>query len=369
MKIVVFRTGKHTDSKGNTREWTEADLDRMVSGYDPASHEAPVVIGHPKDNDPAFGWVESIAREGQNLVATLKDLVPEFVEAWTKGLFKKRSISLYPDLTLRHVGFLGAMPPAVKGLPDFKFSDKDESTTIDFSDETGWKVTAIGRLLSSLRDMLIEKFGLETADRVLPGWDVNNLLQEPDPKPNQAFSQETINLTEEGKMTPEEIKELKDKNAALEAQVADLSAQLAEAKKKETEAAAAADMAEHAGFCEGLIKEGKMTPAQKEVCIVTMQALSGQAEQEFAEGDKRVKKTPLQAFKDQLSAMPVQVEFAEVAGKKKAGQGGQTTEFSAPGGEVIPESAELDKKARDLMAQDKTLSYREAVHRALEMVL
>lgn len=120
--IPVFKTGAHTDTGGNTRTWTERDLDHIVNSYNPRYHEAPVVIGHPKDNAPAWGWVESLKREGNTLYSKLRDIVPEFVDMVKNGLFKKRSISLYPDGSLRHIGFLGAAPPAVKGLPDFAFS-------------------------------------------------------------------------------------------------------------------------------------------------------------------------------------------------------------------------------------------------------
>jgi len=130
--IQIFRAGKQTDSSGNERNFERGDLDRIVSSYDPRVHEAPVVIGHPKENAPAFGWVESLKREGDILFARLKDLVPEFVDMVKKGLFKKRSIALNPDLSLRHVGFLGAMPPAVKGLEDIRFQEGIQ-ITIDFS--------------------------------------------------------------------------------------------------------------------------------------------------------------------------------------------------------------------------------------------
>lgn len=96
--IPVFKTGTHTDSSGNEKTWTDADLDKIAASYHPAGHEAPVVIGHPKDNGPAWGWVEGLKREGDILYAKFKDLVPEFVDMVRKGLFKKRSISLYPDL-------------------------------------------------------------------------------------------------------------------------------------------------------------------------------------------------------------------------------------------------------------------------------
>jgi len=132
--VQVFKTGRHTDASGGEKVWSKDDLDRIIYSYNPQGHEAPVVIGHPEENAPAYGWVEALKREGEVLYAKLKNLVPEFVDMVRRGLFKKRSISLYPDLTLRHVGFLGAMPPAVKGLADIKFDVGKESTTISFSD-------------------------------------------------------------------------------------------------------------------------------------------------------------------------------------------------------------------------------------------
>lgn len=133
--FAIFKAGKHTDSAGNEKEWTEADLDKIVESYDPSKHEAPIVIGHPKSNAPAFGWVEKLKRVGDTLYALPKQLANEFVEMVNKGLFKKRSISLYPDGTLRHVGFLGAQPPAVKGLPDVSFNENDKS--INYESEQG----------------------------------------------------------------------------------------------------------------------------------------------------------------------------------------------------------------------------------------
>jgi hypothetical protein len=42
--LEVFRTGTHTDSAGRTRDWTEEDLRKIVATYDPAQHEAPIVL-------------------------------------------------------------------------------------------------------------------------------------------------------------------------------------------------------------------------------------------------------------------------------------------------------------------------------------
>lgn len=123
----IFKAGKHTDSHGVTKDFTLDDLQKIVNNYNAKypEHEAPIVIGHPKTNAPAYGWIEKLELAGEKILAYPKQVVKEFEEAVKQGLFKKRSISLYPDLTLRHVGFLGAVPPAVKGLADLQFADSD----------------------------------------------------------------------------------------------------------------------------------------------------------------------------------------------------------------------------------------------------
>jgi len=133
--VEVFRIGEHTDSSGNTRDWNSSDLEEIVNHYNTNKHEAPVVVGHPKENAPAFGWVEALKTDGRVLFAKFKQLVPEFIEAVKKGMYKKRSISLYPDMSLRHIGFLGAIPPAVKGLADIKFSETN-TITMEFDSMT-----------------------------------------------------------------------------------------------------------------------------------------------------------------------------------------------------------------------------------------
>ncbi|MEW5819349.1 MAG: hypothetical protein AB1782_04100, partial [Cyanobacteriota bacterium] len=131
--IEVFKSGCQTDSEGNTRYWSNDDLDKIVYSYNPKHHEAPVVIGHPAHNAPAYGWVESLKREGNILLAKFKQLAPEFINMVKRGQFKKRSVALYPDLSLRHIGFLGAKPPAVKGLRGLVFSE--DASFIEYSED------------------------------------------------------------------------------------------------------------------------------------------------------------------------------------------------------------------------------------------
>ncbi len=134
-KVPIFKAGKHTDSAGDVREWTEADVKSIADKYDPINHSAPIVIGHPKDNAPAYGWVDKVEFLDGILYADFKEMNDGFVEAVKSGAYKKRSISLYPDLSLRHIGFLGAVPPAVKGLADIAFSE-GVYTTVEFEEKT-----------------------------------------------------------------------------------------------------------------------------------------------------------------------------------------------------------------------------------------
>ncbi len=326
----IFRTGTHTDSAGNERTWTEADLDAIVAKYDPANgHEAPIVIGHPKDNAPAFGWIESLKRVGSTLMAKPKQVIPEFAEMVKKGLFKKRSMSLYKNMTLRHVGFLGAQPPAVKGLADIQFSGSDEGMTIEFDD--GWRVNMIGRIFQRLREWAIEKFDTDTADRLVSQWEIDELKKEEPPVEAMSMSEKTTQEKEDEDM--DKIGELEAKIKQLETSISNYAEKDKEKEKQLTALRTELDAErkktrrqDFASFCDGLMVAGKLTPAQKGLALDFMEILSGQEEYEFAEADdKKVKKPPLDAFKAFLSTLPKQVEFSEKAPKDKAARTGSGT--------------------------------------------
>lgn len=143
-KIAIFKTGTHTATNGQSLNATADFIREVVRGYNPKSHEAPAVIGHPQNSHPAYGWVESLSFDESKgiLYATFKQLEAQFIKLLKDGRFKKRSASFYPPNHpanptkgkpyLRHVGFLGAEPPAVKGLADF--SDDKDCLTYEFAE-------------------------------------------------------------------------------------------------------------------------------------------------------------------------------------------------------------------------------------------
>lgn len=126
MWIDVFRSGEQTDSEGNTKDWTNEDLDKIVTQYNDQNadeeHRAPIVIGHPTDASPAYAWVKELKAEDGVLYADIVDVQPELKEWVDKGLYRERSIALDEDLLLVHIGFLGGVPPAVKGLTPVRFN-------------------------------------------------------------------------------------------------------------------------------------------------------------------------------------------------------------------------------------------------------
>jgi len=143
-RLHIFRAGTHHGANGSVIDYTEEDVQAIADLYDPDLHEAPLVVGHPSDNQPAFGWVDSLAANGADLRAKPRQVEQSFADAVREGRFKKISASFYPpghpnhpvpsagEPYLRHVGFLGAKAPAVKGLETPQLSDDGDLTTVTF---------------------------------------------------------------------------------------------------------------------------------------------------------------------------------------------------------------------------------------------
>ena len=93
--IHIFKAGTHTDMHGTKLPFTQSDLAACVKAYDPSVHEAPLVIGHPKTEDPAWGWVKSLSLNGGDLLAEPDQLDPQFAELVGNGRFKKVSMAFF----------------------------------------------------------------------------------------------------------------------------------------------------------------------------------------------------------------------------------------------------------------------------------
>lgn len=352
--LHIFKTGTQTDMRGTVLSFSESDLAACAAAYNPALHEAPIVIGHPKTDDPAWGWVASLKSDGAGLFAEPSQVDPAFSELVDAGRYKKISASFYlPDSPsnpvpgvyyLRHVGFLGAQPPSIKGLKQVEFGDADEGV-IEFAD---WDDVVNASMWRQFREWVIGKFGLEEADKAIPSWQVSTLEDEarkPEPeagnglKPFPAFAE---NPPQENTVFPEEAKRLADENAALKAKLA-----AADAVKR------TADFSE---FLTGLVAAGKVLPVEQTNLINFAQALDVEQTVEFSEGETRATHNHLDAFKQLLSARPVIVDFSEHA------KGNVNTVDTNDPQAIVNAAKALQAEAE---ANGQTLNYNEAVSKVV----
>lgn len=320
----IFKTGTHTSEQGEGLTFTDADLDAIASGYDRTLHEAPIVVGHPKTDAPAYGWVGSLTVRSGRLVATPADVDAAFAELVRDKKFKSRSAAFYkPDHPnnpkpgqwyLRHVGFLGAAAPAVKGLKPVEFADDDAVVFADLEFADGlspWTLDGVARLFRGIRDYILDKDGIEIADKVVPQWGVDDLVREAaDVRARETskalFSEPTDKDTD---MTKEE-------QAAADAQRAELEAR--EKALKDNEAAfaereARARAAEDAAFVDGAVKAGRLPLGLKGHAVALFADLSDGEAVTFSDGAAEVKMSPRAAFRDFLGKLPLPVVTDELA--------------------------------------------------------
>ena len=326
-RLHIFAAGTHTDQNGNKVTLTEADVAASAAAYDPAKHEAPLVVGHPRTDDPAYGWVSSAFAEGKDLFADPIQVDPAFAEIVDKGRYKKISSSFYAPKSpanpvpgiwyLKHVGFLGAQPPAVKGLRSVAaFADGAEGV-VEFAD---WAATSNSSLWRRLRDWLIGEKGLVIADEVLPAYEIDFLrdqAQQADPAPSPAFAEPP----QESTVTKEEADRLRAENLRLQ--------QEATARQRNERHAANVAFAEQ--------HTGKFKPVHKDAVVAFLDfaespGADGQTVS-FGEGDGR--KPLAEAFRAFLADCAPVVNFSEQASKGRA----------APSTETNPLKADAERRA------------------------
>lgn len=128
----IFKTGAHTSMGGERLAFSKNDLALMAACYSPGRKKAPLVLGHPADDQPVFGEVTGLFARDDALYAQAA-VSGNLVDLVRTGRYKHVSASfLTPShprnptpgaYYLRHVGFLGAQPPAIKGMSPLAFSD------------------------------------------------------------------------------------------------------------------------------------------------------------------------------------------------------------------------------------------------------
>lgn len=299
--LHIFRAGTYTALSGQPVTITPDDLAACAAAYDAARHEAPIVVGHPQTNGPAFGWIASLAAREGDLVAEPRDVAPEFAEAVRARRFAKISASFWPPShpenpaagvwSLRHVGFLGAAVPAVLGLrPAELAGDADDCITLEF---------AAGEAAPSTETPMADPTPADqTADF--------------------AAREAALNARE----------------TALQAEAEALAAR-AQALKSAEEATRRAELA---SFVSGLVDEGRVLPADQVALVTLLATAPPDVHADFAapaeSGDPQPRPSAVW-LREWLRRLPKQIDFGEFA----SAAGG------LPDREQIAE-AEIDAAAR-----------------------
>jgi hypothetical protein len=321
-RIKIMPPGRFTSVEGTVVDFSEEALRQAAEAYDASTDPAPLVVGHPKLDAPAYGWAKSLAFEDGHLVAEpdMDKLEPAFAEAVRAGRYSKVSGRFYlPDgrgnpkpgsLYLKHIGFLGAAAPAVKGLGTVSFAESE--------DERGGAVT-----IETTPETIMTKTTTDTVD----------------------FAEREAELTRR------------------EQEAAD---RLAAADERERTAAATIKSSLHAGnvaFAEQLIAAGKLAPAGKDLVVGVMDELEATATVSFGEANGEM--TPVAAFRKLFDGAKPVVSFGEAAGPDDEDEGDDQVSFAAPPGYTVdPKALEIHAKALELQRGTAGLSYIDAVKQA-----
>ncbi len=318
--IRILRPGTFTSVEGKKITFGEAELAAIAAAYDPENDPAPLVIGHPEMDDPAWGWVGSLAVEDGVLVARPATIEASFAERVRKGEYRKVSARLYEpgnphnpkpgSFYLKHIGFLGAHAPGVKGLGTVQFAEGEADNLVTI---------------------------------------------QTDPEDTMADKAKTDTKTAD-----------QDKEVSFAEREAELERRQRALDEREAAAAkAAADLRHEANvsFAEGLVNEGKLAPAGKDLVVGVLDGLGeldAEATVSFGEGQTI---RPEAALKKLLSDATPLVSFGEAAPKDKGKAG--VVSFAAPAGyEISADKAQLHAEAKKIQLANPDRAWMDCVAEA-----
>jgi hypothetical protein len=287
--ITCFLPGRHIAANGVAYEFSAADVAGIAARYSPQIHRAPFVKGHPATDSPAFGYAMRFDFAEGKLQAVPADVDQAFADEVRAGRWIAVSMALYPPTGdnnptpgkwyPRHLGFLGAQAPAVKGMPAPELAES--------------------------------------------GVDIICFSGEPIPPPIDTEDQVMADSEKKTPETPpDHSTEFAEREAKLAADAAALDQEKAALKRREEALADAERQRCHesnVSFAERLIEECNLVPRLRGGIIAYLDSADAEpdAEVSFAEGDE-TKKLPrnelLHTLLRDLSDPRSRVDFDEHAG-------------------------------------------------------
>lgn len=368
-RIEVFRPGTFKPMEGEPISYSAADLKAIADAYNAQVAPAPVVVGHPSHNAPAYGWADSFEYDAasERLFANLNQIEPAFAELVKAGRFKKVSMQFFgPQQSHnpvpgtwypKHVGFLGAAAPAVSGLRNVEFAGEEGITFEASFGERGFEETA--SIFRRLRDLLIAKFGIEDADLALPTWQIDWLDDMELDQNRERHS--ALSYAERAAVPPATTKE-PEEEAAVKQQpdpaFAEREAAISAREQAVSQREQSITHTDNVSFAERLVQDGKLIPASKDKVVAILDALPSEAAVSFSESEAKL--TPGAALRQVLEAQPKLVSFGGLDMPDAPNAGGAAS-FASDGKEVDAEGLARHNKALDYQRAHPGTAYLDAV--------
>jgi hypothetical protein len=250
----ILKVGTWNSANAGPVKITKEILSEIVNNFEWFNklRRVPIKLGHHSlinrkelsGGQPIFGEVENLRLSGDVLIAKFKDVHKTVMEAIRQKLFKDVSAEVHRNVTrngksmgraLTGVAVLGIESPAVKGLKDLQALLSDDSETIDISD---------GVVVFEEMTVIIEDKGGE-----------------------EDMGEDTKHFEDEIKRLKGELSDTESKLKKSNDEKVELSESLDKIETEKTEAERTASIDDVKEFCEGKVKDMKMSPAARDAIV------------------------------------------------------------------------------------------------------
>lgn len=300
IEIEAFRANTPA-SKGITA----ADLQATVAAFNPDMHRAPVVMGHPGNDQeaPSFGVLSGARVEGNSLYVKIKNLAQEAVDGVKGSRILNRSIAFWDrnhpsnpnpgTLSLRHLGLLGGAAPAIPNMAPLRFAADDGDVPGHIVAEGEPGAPMIYAAADAAPQIDVAELALQVAAIIKPA-------EVPAPTPEQ----KEFAVATEAELAEREriIAEREAAATAKENQFAADEANRLAAEKTQREA-------DNTTFAAGLVTAGRFPAGHQQDLVSILNALP--TETLTFSGD--VKEAPAVALKRILGAAAPVIKFEQVS--------------------------------------------------------
>lgn len=301
----------------NGDKYSASDLDEMVRAHREIGDQIKpfMKLGHSKEQAllksgdmPAAGWIHNVRREGDRLVADIKNLPKKIYQLLKAKAYMRRSAEVLCNVkiggkaykyALKACAFLGGEMPAVHTLDDVLALYAANGEAIAFNDENADHLRAYDITLQETETMATAPDDKDLRIKAL---------------------EKELSDVREGK-----VKEFAAANESLTAANKDLTDKLAVEKARADKAegevrehAEKAEIVEINAKIDGLIAKKKVAPAQREAVFAMLKAAKGAAEKMYSVGGKEQSLDAIvREFFDKAPDLDINVESGTETGKEQ----------------------------------------------------